>query len=312
VSEETKKGWFQRMSEGLKRSSSRISENMAVLFTQRLLDEKALEELEEVLIAADLGPATAAKLTADFAHTSFGMQVSDEEIRATLAQSLSRLLAPVAIPFTPDFSGKPYVALVIGVNGAGKTTTIGKLGKLFKGDGRRVMVAAGDTFRAAAVEQMQIWGDRVGVPVYAKEAGADAAALSYEALEQARADNIDLLLIDTAGRLHNKSNLMEELGKIARVLKKLDTDAPHAVLLVLDASTGQNALQQVEAFAQMIPITGLIVTKLDSSAKGGILVALAEKFKLPVHAIGVGESADDLQPFDALQFSQALMGVTSL
>ena len=294
-----KTGWLQRLSFGLARSTAKITEGIATVLVKRRLDWDTLGELEEQLIAADLGPATAARLIEEFAEEKFGREITMAEVNETLADGIATILQPVAIAFAPDWDRKPFVTLVIGVNGAGKTTTIGKLAKGFAGQGRRVMMAAGDTFRAAAVEQLKIWGDRAGVPVVSGAAEADAASLAYEALERARREQIDLLLIDTAGRLHNKANLMAELAKIIRVLKKLDADAPHAVLLVLDATTGQNALAQVETFNAMVPVTGLIVTKLDGSAKGGILVALAEKFGLPVHAIGVGETIEDLKPFDA-------------
>ncbi len=308
VQEENKGGWFQRLKSGLSRSSSRLTEGFAAILVKRRLDRDTLDEIEELLIAADLGPATAAELAADLAKSRFGKEVTDGEVREFLAGRIADLLAPVAIPLNP-VEHKPFVILMTGVNGVGKTTTIGKLAQRFRAEGKSVMLAAGDTFRAAAVAQLSIWGERTGAPVVKKEAGADPAALAYEALERARAENIDVLLIDTAGRLHNKAGLMDELAKMVRVLQKLDPAAPHATLLVLDATTGQNALQQVEIFRSMVKVNGLIVTKLDGSAKGGILVALAKRFNLPVHAIGVGETAQDLQAFDPQEFARSLMGL---
>jgi fused signal recognition particle receptor len=301
-----KRGWFGRLRKGLSRSSAKLADGITGIFTKRKLDQEMLDELEELLIQADLGAGTAARIVAEFGRTRFGKEVTPEEVRGALAGEIAIVLEPVAKPLAP--AEKPAVVLVVGVNGSGKTTTIGKLAKLWRDEGKRVLLAAGDTFRAAAVEQLQIWGERVGAPVLAKGAGADPAGLAYEALERARAEGFDLLLIDTAGRLHTKSNLMEELKKVIRVLRKLDETAPHHCLLVLDASTGQNALAQVETFKSMVDVTGLVVTKLDGTAKGGVLVALADKFKLPVHAIGVGESADDLRPFSAEAFARSLMG----
>jgi len=302
-------GWLSRLKAGLSRSSSRLGEGITGIFTKRRLDEAALEELEELLIAADLGVAPAAKLTAQLARTRFGKDVSPEEIRAALAEEAAKLLEPVAKPLQPEPARRPHVVLVVGVNGTGKTTTIGKLAKLYREQGLSVMLAAGDTFRAAAIEQLQIWGERTGCPVVAGKQGADAAGLAFDALQQAKAAGADLLLIDTAGRLHNKENLMAELQKILRVIRKLDPEAPHDVILTLDATTGQNALQQVATFKELVNLTGLVVTKLDGSARGGVLVALAEKFALPVHAIGVGEGADDLRPFEARDFARSLMGL---
>ncbi len=303
-----KSNWFQRLKTGLSRSSSRLTEGLAAILVKRRLDDETLEEIEELLIAADLGPATAARLAAELGKSRFGKEVTDPEVREFLADRIAALLAPIAIPLDPA-GYKPFVVLMVGVNGVGKTTTIGKLAERFRAEGKSVMMAAGDTFRAAAVAQLAIWGERTGALVVRKDQGADPAALAYEALERARRESVDVLLIDTAGRLHNKAGLMEELAKIVRVLQKLDPAAPHATLLVLDATTGQNALQQVEVFRQLVKINGLIVTKLDGSAKGGVLVALAEKFKLPVHAIGVGETAADLQPFDPAEFARSLMGI---
>lgn len=307
--EEGRRSWFRRLREGLSRSSTRLGSGITAIFTKRKLDEAALEELEELLISADLGVGAATRLTAEFSRTRFGKEVSDEEVRGALAGQIATLLAPVAVPFVPDRAKRPHVVLVVGVNGSGKTTTIGKLGKRLVEDGHRVVLAAGDTFRAAAIEQLQIWGERIGCPVVARAQGADAAGLAFDALEQARRQDADVLLIDTAGRLHNKANLMAELQKVIRVLKKLDPDAPHDVVLVLDATTGQNALQQVATFRELVNVTGLVVTKLDGSAKGGVLVALAEAQGLPVHAVGVGEGADDLRPFSAEAFAKGLLGV---
>ncbi|MGE4352213.1 MAG: signal recognition particle-docking protein FtsY [Bdellovibrionales bacterium] len=305
-----KKGWLARLRGGLSRSTNKISEGITDLFTKKKLDQAALDELEDLLISADLGPSTAAKLVADFGRGRFGKDVTDEEVRTALAQQIAAILEPCAksCPLEP-IQTKPYVVLMVGVNGAGKTTTIGKLAKQHADAGMKVMMAAGDTFRAAAIEQLQVWGDRVGCPVITGAPNSDAAALAYRALERAKEEGTDLLLIDTAGRLHNKTDLMQELAKIKRVLKKLDPETPHATLLVLDATTGQNAHAQVETFRDLTTITGLIVTKLDGSAKGGVLVALADKFKLPIHAIGVGEGIEDLQPFKAEDFARSLMGL---
>ncbi|MDF7674068.1 signal recognition particle-docking protein FtsY [Acetobacteraceae bacterium ESL0709] len=297
-------GFFSRLKAGLSRSNERLT----ALFTKRKLDNETLEELEDELIAADLGPAVAGRIIAQFRNTSFGQDVTSEEIKATLAKEIAQVLEPVAIPFTPDPTLKPHVVLVVGVNGTGKTTTIGKMAHHYRQEGKSVMMVAGDTFRAAAVEQLQIWGQRVGAPVIASKTGADAAGLVYDGLKRAAEEKADLLLIDTAGRLHNKSALMEELAKIIRVMKKFDETAPHSVLLVLDATTGQNALEQVRIFRELVNVTGLVVTKLDGSARGGIVVALAEQFKLPVHLVGVGEQAEDLRPFSAEEFAKGLVG----
>ncbi len=307
----TKKGWFAKLKEGLSKSSSKLTDGITSIFTKRKLDDEALEELEELLITADLGPATAAKVTAELARTRFGKEVSPEEVKSTLAAEVSKIVTPVAKPLVLDPALKPHVILVVGVNGTGKTTTIGKLARQFKAEGKSVMLAAGDTFRAAAVSQLKIWGERTGCPVVARDTGADAAGLAYDALERAKAEKVDVLLIDTAGRLQNKTGLMEELRKIVRVIKKLDETAPHTTLLTLDATTGQNAHSQVEIFRDMVNVNGLILTKLDGSARGGVLVSLAEKFKIPVHAIGVGEGVYDLRPFDADAFAKSLMGLNA-
>ena len=306
---EEKTSWLGRLRGGLAKSTKRVTESITSLFTKKKLDQATLDELEEVLIQADLGVAVAARLVERLGRERFGKEVTDEEVRSAFADHIAELLQPVAIPLALDPARKPHVVLVVGVNGSGKTTTIAKLAHLFKGEGRKVMLAAGDTFRAAAVEQLKVWGERAGVPVIAKEHGADAAGLAYEALERARAEGCDVLLVDTAGRLHNKTNLMEELAKIVRVMRKLDAEAPQSCLLVLDATTGQNAHAQVETFKNLSPVDALVVTKLDGSAKGGVLVALAEKFKLPVVAVGIGEGIDDLRPFEARAFARGLMGL---
>ncbi|WP_084536965.1 signal recognition particle-docking protein FtsY [Azospirillum halopraeferens] len=307
--EPKKKGWLSRLKEGLSKSSSRLTDGITGIFTKRKLDDDALEELEELLITADLGPVTAAKMTAELARTRFGKEVSPDEVKRALAGEVAKILTPVAQPLAIDPAHRPHVILVVGVNGTGKTTTIGKLARQFRDEGKSVMLAAGDTFRAAAVSQLRIWGERTGCPVVARDTGADAAGLAFDALERARRDGVDVLLIDTAGRLQNKAGLMEELKKVVRVIKKLDESAPHTTLLTLDATTGQNAHSQVEVFRDMVNVSGLILTKLDGSARGGVLVALAEKFRLPVHAIGVGEGVEDLRPFDADQFARSLMGL---
>jgi fused signal recognition particle receptor len=302
-------GFLSRLKQGLARSSAKITESLGTVFAKRKLDDAALEELEEALIAADLGTAVAARIIAEFRRTRFGREVTDQEVREALAGEIATILAPVARPFTLDPTLKPHVVLVVGVNGSGKTTTIGKMALQYRAEGLRPVLVAGDTFRAAAVEQLQIWGERTGAPVIAGPPNTDAAGLAFDALTRARADRADVLLIDTAGRLHNKTALMEELRKIIRVLKKQDATAPHSVLLVLDATTGQNALNQVEVFKEMVDVTGLIVTKLDGTARGGIVVALAEEFGIPVHYVGVGEQASDLRPFDAAEFARGLVGV---
>jgi fused signal recognition particle receptor len=299
---------FSRLREGLTRSTQKLSEGLGALGRRRL-DDAALDELEDALISADLGTEVARRVIDSFRRSRFGREVTDEEVRQALAEEIAAILEPVARPLVLDPAHKPHVVLVVGVNGTGKTTTIGKLAQNFRDAGKRVVLVAGDTFRAAAVEQLQIWGERVGAPVIAGGPNADAAGLAFNALTRAKTEAADVLLIDTAGRLHNKSVLMDELRKIVRVLRKQDETAPHSVLLVLDATTGQNALQQVRVFKEMVDVTGLVVTKLDGSARGGIVVALAETFKLPVHAVGVGEKVGDLRPFDAGDFAQGLVGM---
>lgn len=307
---EEKTGWFGRLTAGLRKSSAKITGGIGDLFTKRKLDDAALEDLEEVLITADLGAATAAKLTNNLAKTRFGKDITGEEIRLAFATDIAGMLEPVAKPLKIDDSKSPFVILVVGVNGAGKTTTIGKMTKQFRDAGKSVTLAAGDTFRAAAVEQLQVWGQRTNVPVITRETGADAAGLAYDALVESTARQDDILLIDTAGRLQNKGALMEELAKVVRVIKKQDDTAPHAVLLVLDATVGQNGHAQVEAFRDIAGVTGLVMTKLDGTAKGGVVVALAERFGLPVHYVGVGEGIEDLRPFKADDFAKGLLGVS--
>ena len=297
-------GFFSRLKQGLTRSTQKLN----AALTHRYLDETALEELEDELIAADLGPAVAGRVIEEFRNSRFGRNVTTEEIQEALATEIANVLEPVAQPFELKTEHKPHVVLVVGVNGVGKTTTIGKMAKWFRDQGRSVMMVAGDTFRAAAVEQLQVWGERTGAPVIAGKPGGDAAGLAYEGIKQAREAGTDLLFVDTAGRLHNKGALMEELAKIIRVMKKFDETAPHSVLLVLDATTGQNAMEQVRVFRELVNVTGLIVTKLDGSARGGIVVALADAFKLPVHLVGVGEQVEDLRPFSATEYARGLVG----
>ena len=293
----------------MSRTSSSIGTAITDLVSKRRLDAAAIEELEEVLIRADLGVAVAARVAAAVGEGRYDKSVTADEVKAIFAAEMEKILAPVAQPLVIDGGAKPFVVLVIGVNGSGKTTTIGKLAAKFSAEGRRVMLAAGDTFRAAAIEQLKIWGTRTHAPVIASTPGADAAGLAFEALTAAKAQGIDVLVVDTAGRLQNKAGLMGELEKIVRVMKKVDATAPHAVLLVLDATVGQNALSQVEEFSRVAGVTGLVMTKLDGTARGGILVAIAAKHKLPVHFIGVGEGVDDLSPFAAKDFARAVAGL---
>jgi fused signal recognition particle receptor len=303
-------GFFSRLKAGLTRTTRQLTDNIASVFTKRKLDDAALEELEETLIMADIGVSASQRIVQNFRRTRFGKEVTAEEVKAALAEEITAILAPVATPLAIDPARKPHVVLVVGVNGVGKTTTIAKLGQQWRAEGRKVMFAAGDTFRAAAVEQLQIWGERTGCPVVAPaKQGADAAGLAYDALSRARAEGMDVLLIDTAGRLHNKSALMEELAKVVRVIRRIDETAPHSVLLVLDATTGQNAVQQAKVFKELVAVTGIAVTKLDGSAKGGVVVALAQEFAIPLHMVGVGEKADDLRPFEAQDFARSLMGL---
>lgn len=305
-----RRGWFSRLRAGLSRSTAKLTESVTSLFKKRRLDEEALEELEETLISADLGVAASRRIVEGFRRTRFGKEVTDEEVKAALAEEIAAILAPVAQPMPLDPARAPHVVLVVGVNGTGKTTTIAKLGQQYREQGLATAFVAGDTFRAAAVEQLQIWGERTGCRVHTPvKEGADAAGLAFDALKAAREDGTQVLLVDTAGRLHNKSALMEELRKVIRVMKRVDESAPHSVLLVLDATTGQNAIQQCKVFGEMVNVSGLCVTKLDGSAKGGVVVALAQEFALPVHFVGVGEKAGDLRPFEARDFARGLMGL---
>ena len=303
------RGWLGRLRSGLGRSAEALSRGIGDILVKRRLDDEALEALEELLITADLGPGVAARLAAGLARRRFEVGVSPEAVREALAADIATILAPVAKPLVPDEGNRPHVVLVVGVNGTGKTTTIGKLAHLWRGQGRSVMLAAADTFRAAAVEQLGVWGERAGASVVSGKSGADPAGLAYDALVRARAEAIDVLVIDTAGRLQNKAGLMAELAKMLRVLRKIDATAPHDVVLVLDATTGQNAHRQVEVFRDIAAVSGLVVTKLDGSARGGVVVALAERTGLPVHAVGVGEGIDDLHDFDARVFARGLLGL---
>jgi len=306
---EPKLSWFERLRRGLSRSSSSLSESIGGIFTKRKLDEDTLQDLEDVLIQADLGLETAMRVTDALASGRYGKDVSSDEVRSIMSTEIEKVLGPVAKPLELDLSHKPHVILVVGVNGTGKTTTIGKLAAKLTAGGLKVMLAAGDTFRAAAIEQLHIWGERTGAPVVSSKLGADAAGLAYDAWEKARDAGSDVLIIDTAGRLQNKAELMDELAKIVRVLGKHDPEAPHTVLQTLDATTGQNALNQVEIFKNIAGVNGLVMTKLDGTARGGILVAISAKHKLPVYFIGVGEGVDDLEPFAANEFARAIAGV---
>jgi fused signal recognition particle receptor len=307
--EPTPGGWLFRLKEGLSKSSSALSTGITDIFTKRRLDQATLDNLEDILIRADLGIDMAARITAAVAKGRYEREITPDAVKRLLAAELAEVLRPVETPFLFDDSQRPFVILVVGVNGSGKTTTIGKLGAIARREGFIVMLAACDTFRAAAIDQLAVWGTRIGAEVVSRPPGADAAGLAFDALAAAKASGADILIIDTAGRLQNKANLMAELEKIIRVLKKKDPLAPHATLLVLDATTGQNAISQVETFSRIAGVTGLIMTKLDGTARGGILVALAHRFGLPVHAIGVGEAIEDLQPFDAMAFSRAIAGL---
>jgi fused signal recognition particle receptor len=304
----TRRGWFSRLKEGLSKSSKSITTSITSIFTKRKLDAATLEELEDVLIQADLGLPMTERIIKAVSTGRYDKEIDPEEVKRILASEVAKVLKPVEVPFNFG-SEKPFVILVVGVNGSGKTTTIGKLGAIAAREGFKVMFAACDTFRAAAIEQLGVWGQRIGARTISRPTGADASGLAFDALKAAREDGTDILFIDTAGRLQNKAYLMDELDKVVRVLKKQDESAPHAVLLVLDATTGQNAMVQAEVFSKVAGVTGLIMTKLDGTARGGILVAIAEKFKLPVHAIGVGEQIDDLQVFDAEAFSRAIAGL---
>jgi fused signal recognition particle receptor len=302
--------WWQRLSGGLRRTSSSIGGAISDLVAKRKLDRAMLDELEEMLIRADLGVDVAARIVAAVGEGRYDKAIAAEEVQAILASEVEKVLLPVAKPMVIG-EARPFVILVAGVNGSGKTTTIGKLAARLRAEGRKVMLAAGDTFRAAAIDQLKIWGERTGAKVVAREPGSDSASLVFEALTEARAQNADILLVDTAGRLQNKAALMDELEKIVRVMKKVDASAPHAVLLVLDATVGQNALSQVEVFQKIAGVTGLVMTKLDGTARGGILVAIAARFGLPVHFVGIGEGVEDLAPFTARDFSRAIAGMDS-
>ena len=306
---EQKRGWFSRLTQGLTRSSTQMTQSVVEVFTKVKLDQDALDKLEDLLIEADLGPQAAARVAEAFGKGRFGREASQNEIRESLAEAIAAELTPHQGNFDPLSGPKPYVVLFVGVNGSGKTTTLGKIAAELKGRGAKVLIAAGDTFRAAAIEQLKVWGERAGVPVIAKSIGADASGLVYEALEQAKAEDFDVLLVDTAGRLQNKAALMDELAKVVRVLKKLDPSAPHETLLVLDATVGRNALSQVEAFDRIAGVTGVVMTKLDSTARGGVLVPVAEASQAPIKLIGVGEGIQDLQPFDAGRFARSLVGL---
>ena len=309
-------GWLQKLKQGLSKSSQKVSDSLksltslSSLMGASKLDAASIEEVEDALIGADLGTKSAARLAEAMRKHKFDGPVTSDSLAAALADSIAEILRPVATPLVLDSGHRPHVLLLVGVNGSGKTTTAGKLAQQWHQQGKTVLLAAGDTFRAAAIEQLQIWGDRTGTKVIAGDQGSDAAALAYAALETAQKEQVDILIIDTAGRLQNRTELMDELAKIVRVIRKLDESAPHDSVIVLDGTVGQNALSQVKAFQQAADVSGLIVTKLDGSAKGGVVVALAEEFGLPVHAVGVGEGADDLQPFDAQEFANALTGVT--
>jgi fused signal recognition particle receptor len=307
--ETPKLSWWRRLSSGLKRTSSSLGTAVADLVTKRKLDRAMLDDIEDVLLRADLGTEVAARIAAAVGHGRYDKAISADDVKTVVAAEVEKVLSAVAQPLVIDTQQKPFVILVVGVNGSGKTTTIGKLAAKLSAEGRSVMLAAGDTFRAAAIEQLKVWGERTKSPVIAGAQGSDSASLAFTAVTAAREDKRDVLLIDTAGRLQNKAELMIELEKVVRVIRKVDASAPHAVLLVLDATVGQNALSQVEAFHRMAGVTGLVMTKLDGTARGGILVALAEKFKLPVHFIGVGEGIDDLAPFTARDFAQAIAGI---
>ena len=304
-----KPSWFKRLSQGLSRTSSQLSENIAAVFTKKKLDDDALEELEDILIQADLGVETAMNIVDSLAKQRMGKDVTDEEVRTIMSEQIESVLEPVAKPLELDLDHKPHVILVVGVNGSGKTTTIGKLSQKLRDGGYSSMLVAGDTFRAAAIEQLKIWGERTNAPVFSRSLGSDSSGLAFDAWQAARNDGFDVMMMDTAGRLQNKSELMEELEKIVRVLKKQDPTAPHTVLLTLDATTGQNALNQVEIFGKVAGVNGLIMTKLDGSARGGILVAISAKFKLPVYFVGVGEQVEDLEPFEAREFARTIAGL---
>jgi fused signal recognition particle receptor len=311
MNDSVKQNWWQRLSGGLKRSSTAVGGAISDLVTKRKLDDATLIEIHDALVRADLGLALADRIVAALAGSRQDATITPDEIKAVVAEEVEKSLAPVALPLAIDSATKPFVILVAGVNGSGKTTTIGKLAARYRGEGYKVMLAAGDTFRAAAIDQLKIWSERTGAAFIARDAGSDPAGLVFDAVAAAKQQGTDILLIDTAGRLQNRAELMNELEKVVRVMKKVEPSAPHAVLLVLDATVGQNALSQVEVFQKVVGVTGLAMTKLDGTARGGILVAIADKFKVPVHFIGVGEGVDDLAPFSARDFSRAIVGLDS-
>ena len=308
-SDTPKKGWFQRLADGLSRSSRQMADQVVSAIVKRPLDQAMLDDLEEMLIEADLGPAAAGRVAEAFGKARFGREASEAEIKASLAEAVAAELLPRQGRFEPLSGPRPFVVLFVGVNGSGKTTTLGKIAADLTGRGAKVLIAAGDTFRAAAVEQLKVWADRSGADFISRPTGADAAGLAYDAFEQARTGGYDVLLIDTAGRLQNKSGLMDELLKIVRVLKKLDPEAPHETLLVLDATVGRNALSQENIFGNTAGVTGIVMTKLDGTARGGVLVPVAQASDAPIKLIGVGEGIEDLQPFDAVAFSRSLVGL---
>ncbi|HYI39783.1 MAG TPA: signal recognition particle-docking protein FtsY [Allosphingosinicella sp.] len=301
--------WLDRLQSGFRKTSERLGDNLTGLFTKAALDEGTLDEIEEALIASDLGPATAAKIRSRLAGERFERGLSEYAVREIMAEEVEKILAPVAVPLQIDAFPRPQVILVVGVNGSGKTTTIAKLGHLLLEQDYGVLFAAGDTFRAAAIEQLKIWAERIGVPVISGPEGGDSSAIVFDGVKKGTAEGIDTLIVDTAGRLQNKKILMDELAKIRRVLGRLNPEAPHNVVLVLDATTGQNALNQIEVFREVAGVTGLVMTKLDGTARGGVLVAAAERFGLPIHAIGIGEGIDDLRPFDARETARAIAGL---
>lgn len=310
--EEKKPSWLARLKGGLSKSSGKLTGGITDIFTKRKLDNAAIESLEELLIEADMGASLAIELCEKLRKNRFDKDISSEEVREFIAAEVAEILTPLAIPLNPNSAHKPTVIMMVGVNGNGKTTTAGKLAHRYKQEGHKVMMAAVDTFRAAAVEQLQVWGNRSQIPVVTGAHQADAASVAFQALERAKAENCDVLIIDTAGRLQNKANLMQELKKISKVLGKLDADAPHHVIQVLDATTGQNALSQIKAFQELVDVNGLIVTKLDGTAKGGIVVALAKQANLPIHCLGVGEAIEDLNSFEAIDFAKNMLKISQL
>ena len=307
----TETSWLDRMRSGFAKTSDRLGDNLSGLLTKSALDEATLDEIEEALVASDLGPTTAAKVRERLATERFERGLSEAAVRAVVADELQKILAPVAEPLEIDAFPRPQVILVVGVNGSGKTTTIAKLAHLFQEQDYSVLLAAGDTFRAAAIEQLRVWADRAGVPMISGPEGSDSSAIVFDGVKKATAEGIDVLIVDTAGRLQNKKDLMDELAKIRRVLGRLNPAAPHDVVLVLDATTGQNALSQIEVFREVAGVTGLVMTKLDGTARGGVMVAAADRYGLPIHAIGVGEGMDDLRPFDAAEAARAIAGATA-